>query len=264
MATSRKKKTKYRVHKGRLIAALLILIVVAGGLIFGISKAAGGHSQKMSPIGPKFVAAAEEVKAKSWNLLLVNPWNAIPEGYTVNTKEVTEMVNEQSFVDERIYDDLMAMMHDCQAAGHDPLIYSAYREHETQCKYFEDEIVMFSGEGVSEQEAYDKAAALVAVPGTSEHECGLALDIVDLQIPYHNDDQENTDTTQWFHEHCWEYGFIMRYPKGKEDITGIEYEPWHYRYVGKEAAKEMHESGQTLEEYLGKAEHGEKVKYEGK
>ena len=259
------KKTKYRVKKGRLVAAILILCLLIGGCLYLIGHLGGsGHKTANKEFAPNCLKATEEAKKASWNLLLVNPWNAIPEGYTVKTKEVTEMVNEQSFVDERIYDDLMDMMHDCAAAGHDPLIYSAYREHETQCKYFEDEIVMFSGDGVSEQEAYDKAAALVAVPGTSEHECGLALDIVDLQIPYHNDDQENTDTTIWFHEHCWEYGFIIRYPKGKEDITGIEYEPWHYRYVGKDAARDMHESGQTLEEYLGKAEHGEKVKYEGK
>ena len=91
------------------------------------------------------------------------------------------------------------------------------------------------------------AGQWVAIPGTSEHELGLAVDI--------NADKEqssNEEVYNWLAENAWRYGFILRYPQGKEDITGIDYEPWHYRYVGKEVAKEIYEAGITLEEYVGK------------
>jgi len=91
------------------------------------------------------------------------------------------------------------------------------------------------------------AGQWVAIPGTCEHELGLAVDI--------NADKEqssNEEVYNWLAENAWRYGFILRYPKGKEDITGIDYEPWHYRYVGKEVAKEIYEEGITLEEYVGK------------
>ena len=91
------------------------------------------------------------------------------------------------------------------------------------------------------------AGQWVAIPGTCEHELGLAVDI--------NADKEqssNEEVYNWLAENAWRYGFILRYPKGKEDITGIDYEPWHYRYVGKEVAKQFYEEGITLEEYVGK------------
>ena len=91
------------------------------------------------------------------------------------------------------------------------------------------------------------AGQWVAIPGTCEHALGLAVDI--------NADKEqssNEEVYNWLAENAWRYGFILRYPKGKEDITGIDYEPWHYRYVGKEVAKEIYEEGITLEEYVGK------------
>ncbi|MBR2807404.1 MAG: M15 family metallopeptidase, partial [Oscillospiraceae bacterium] len=91
--------------------------------------------------------------------------------------------------------------------------------------------------------------------GTSEHQLGLALDIVDTNERQLNSTQANNATQQWMMENCWKYGFILRFPEDKEDITGIIYEPWHYRYVGKEAAKEITEQGVCLEEYLGKEDH---------
>ena len=91
---------------------------------------------------------------------------------------------------------------------------------------------------------------MVARPGTSEHELGLAVDIIDTQLWDLVEEQENLPAQQWLMENSWKYGFIFRYPKDKIEITGIIYEPWHYRYVGKELAAEIHESGLTLEEYL--------------
>ena len=90
----------------------------------------------------------------------------------------------------------------------------------------------------------------MARPGTSEHQLGLALDIVDLDYQQLDTRQEETPEQKWLMENSWKYGFILRYPTDKSNITGIIYEPWHYRYVGKEAAKVIHEKGICLEEYL--------------
>lgn len=90
----------------------------------------------------------------------------------------------------------------------------------------------------------------MAVPGTSEHQLGLALDIVDISNQTLDESQENTPVQKWLMNNSWRYGFILRYPTDKSDITGISYEPWHYRYVGKKAAKEIYDAQICLEEYL--------------
>lgn len=98
--------------------------------------------------------------------------------------------------------------------------------------------------------APEEAGKVVAVPGTSEHQLGLAVDIVDTNYQILDEAQENTAVQKWLMEHSWEYGFILRYPSDKGHITGIIYEPWHYRYVGREAAREMYEQGLCMEEYV--------------
>lgn len=96
----------------------------------------------------------------------------------------------------------------------------------------------------------EEAAAIVAPPGTSEHQTGLACDITDQYYELKNSSLEDTALFQWMSQHCQEYGFIVRYPKDKEDVTGIIYEPWHFRYVGEEAAAYIMEHGLCLEEFL--------------
>lgn len=109
----------------------------------------------------------------------------------------------------------------------------------------DDKIAAYKKEGYSDSKAKQLAEDAVAVPGTSEHELGLAVDInADLSK------SENEKVYEWLAENAWKYGFIQRYPEHKADITGIEYEPWHYRYVGKEAAKDIYKKGICLEEYL--------------
>jgi D-alanyl-D-alanine carboxypeptidase len=89
-----------------------------------------------------------------------------------------------------------------------------------------------------------------ARPGTSEHQLGLAVDFVDTRYWTLDEKQAELPAQKWLMEHCWEYGFILRYPSEKSEITGIIYEPWHYRYVGREIALEIRDAGLTLEEYL--------------
>ena len=182
-----------------------------------------------------------------WNLVLVNPWNPVPENYE---PELTYLRNGQA-VDSRCYPELQQMMDDCRAAGFDPLICASYRTMEKQEALFEDKEARLIREGCPENEVEAEAAKVVAYPGTSEHQLGLALDIVDVSCQQLDTEQENTPVQQWLLKNSWKYGFVLRYPADKSDITGIIYEPWHYRYVGKEAAAEMYENKLCLEEYLG-------------
>ena len=147
------------------------------------------------------------------------------------------------------------MMDACRAVGLSPVICSSYRSYEKQEQLLQNKIDRLIAQGYSRDTAETEAAKEVALPGTSEHQLGLAVDIVDLNNQNLDRTQEDTEVQKWLMEHSWEYGFILRYPNGKSEITGIIYEPWHYRYVGKDAAKEIYGQEICLEEYLGKAAH---------
>ncbi len=180
-------------------------------------------------------------------VILVNPWNSLPADLTIELVQA----DETHQISAECHAALMQMLSDCAAAGHDPELRSTYRTTAYQELLHENKVEYYLERDYPEAEARALAATVVAVPGTSEHQLGLAADIADRQFKDLTDEQANTATQKWLMKHCWEYGFILRYPKGKSDITGIIYEPWHYRYVGVEMAKEITESGLTLEEYLG-------------
>lgn len=188
----------------------------------------------------------EQEQNLNWNLILINPWNKLPGGYSIATVQLKNGL----YVDKRCYPDLQDMMDACRAYGLSPVICSAYRSWEKQNELFSNRVSSFISQGYSRTEAEKEAGKVVAVPGTSEHQTGLALDIVDINNQHLDESQEQTPVQQWLMENSWKYGFILRYPNDKSDITGIIYEPWHYRYVGKKAAKEIYEQGICLEEYL--------------
>lgn len=190
--------------------------------------------------------ASKPIAAGTWKLLLVNPWNPLPEDYTVWTVTLQNGLQ----VDERCYPDLQAMMDACRADGLNPVICSAYRTREVQESLYQQEVGRYLDEGYGQDAAEAEAGTSVALPGTSEHQLGLAVDIVDIDHQILDESQENTEVQKWLMAHSWEYGFILRYPTGKSEITGIIYEPWHYRYVGREDAKQIHALGVCLEEYL--------------
>lgn len=179
-------------------------------------------------------------------VMVANPWSFLPEGYA---PELVDAENGYQ-VDARCIDALMQMLSDCRRAGHNAQIASAYRSHEHQTRLYNKKVQYYIDRGYSRENAEVKAATIVAVPGTSEHELGLAVDLVDGSYWVLDEAQEKTAAQKWLMAHCWEYGFILRYPNDKSDSTGIIYEPWHYRYIGIEIAKELHESGLCLEEYF--------------
>ncbi len=192
---------------------------------------------------------AVENRTKAYNdalLVLVNPWTSIDENYVPQLTTV-----EDGFrLDRRCAEALKRMLFDCREAGHFPVICSAYRTQEYQQELFDKKIKRVLETGVSVEEAPEIAARSVAVPGTSEHQLAFAVDIIDYFYTNLDEGQERTATQKWLMENCTDYGFVLRYPNGTTDITGIIYEPWHYRYVGKSAAREIKEQGVTLEEYL--------------
>ena len=179
-------------------------------------------------------------------LTLVNFENTIPKDWKV---DLVQLNNGQS-VDRRIYDDLIAMLQAAKSEGLNPLICSSYRTNEKQERLYQNKVSEYLSQGYSKVEASDKAAFWVARPGTSEHQLGLAVDIVSTKNQRLDRSQENTVEQQWLIQNSWKYGFVLRYPTNKNSIRGVGYEPWHYRYVGKEHAKKINELGVCLEGYV--------------
>ena len=193
-------------------------------------------------------ASADELSSKedSWSLVLINEENPLDTAYIPEL----EAVREGSFVDVRIVEDAKKMLEDAEKEGLNMYIVSAHRDYETQREVFNTTMTEWISQGSTPLEAYEETKKSVAVPGTSEHASGLAMDITSGQYGELDEKQAETDEAKWLAANCWKYGFILRYPLDKSDVTGIVFEPWHYRYVGKDAAKEIMEKDITLEEYL--------------
>ena len=183
---------------------------------------------------------------ESWKIILVNSSHALPDGYV---PEMTTVDNTSFQFDIRAAEDLNAMLRDARAEGLSPMICSSYRTWERQTTLFEKQVEKQQATGLSYEDAYEKAKTVVAYPGTSEHQTGLTADIVATSHQLLDDSQADTAEQQWLMANCCKYGFILRYPLGKSEKTGIIYEPWHYRYVGQEVAQYITENGLCLEEY---------------
>ena len=181
-----------------------------------------------------------------WNLLLVNDWNPLPAGYDSDVTFSTVSGGKQ--VDSRIIDAVNRMLND--AAAYDLAVVSAYRPKEEQDVLYWRKVKQYTDKGYSDLEAQKVGGTIVKRPGFSEHNCGLAMDVGGSGDYTLEQTFANTPAYAWLMEHCADYGFILRFPEGKEDITGVIYEPWHYRYVGEEAARYIMDNDLCLEEYL--------------
>lgn len=187
----------------------------------------------------------EADQSRGWKLILVNEKNYVPRDYEI---ELIRLSNGEQ-VDSRIYPDLQDMFDDARASGLQLFVREGYRSREEQADILDKKIESYLLEGYSKTEAKEMALEWVALSGTSEHELGIAVDI-------------NADTTSsssekvylWLEKNSYKYGFIRRYPPNKTQITGVNHEPWHYRYVGKEAAKTINDNGWCLEEYIERTE----------
>lgn len=257
---SRRQRKKYIQHKKMIVLcmAAFLLGVLCGKIVFAKEESESVTVPEIADIQENETVEKrvninqgreerEEGMEEDWKLVLVNSTHFMEEGYV---PELTEIENGYYF-DSRAVDALKEMLKAGRADGMDLWICSAYRTMEKQTSLYENKVQrLMSEEGLSYDKAYDEAGKTVAYPGTSEHQLGLAVDIVAKDYQHLNDRQAQTDEAKWLKEHCWEYGFILRYPVDKTEETGIIFEPWHYRYVGVEAAKEIMEQGICLEEYL--------------
>lgn len=254
----RRRQRRYReAMRNRIIAAAFLVLLIVG-IIFIVKgckdkKQAQEEQQQQAAEAlarqdePQEPEPAKPSAADNELLTLVNPWNKLPEDWQVDLVTLSNGLQ----IDRRCYDALQEMMDACREAGYEPLICSAYRTQETQQDLFNNKVAKLEAGGKSHDEAVQEAGTVVAVPGTSEHQLGLTVDVVDVNNQNLTEEQEKTPTQKWLMANSWRYGFIHRYPNSKSDITGIIYEPWHYRYVGKDAAQEIFNKGITLEEYLG-------------
>ena len=251
---------KHSIRKGILLSALLGAFLLTSGCTAGMAQQPQEHpiaeQQKTEveatpeptrtpEVGGKGIAAVEEPEGplapsgKSYEyyetveptyvdgVLLVNKEYALPRDYG-NGEYATA------------YQALLKLQRAARWAGYSMDLMSGYRSFETQEELYNDYVAV---DGVEKADTYS------AWPGHSEHQTGLAFDVgwVDLQFA-------DTPAGRWLANHAHEYGFIIRYPEGKEDITGYQYEPWHIRYLGVELATKVHQSGLCLEEYLGVAQ----------
>lgn len=186
------------------------------------------------------------VEDDSWRTILVNPWNSIDKNYRVDLINI----GNGHKVDQRIYSDLNKMITAAKDEGLSLHICSSYRDFNRQGELYENKIKRcIEEDGLNKKDAVIEAKKWVAVPGTSEHQLGLALDIVSESYQLLDESQEDTKEQKWLIENSYKFGFILRYPNDKSSITGIGYEPWHYRYVGRDIAEFITRNKITLEEY---------------
>lgn len=191
-----------------------------------------------------------------WRLILVNRENPLPKGFTV---ELEETIGTYRF-DKRAADALRDFMKAAKKDGIALAVISTFRKQSTQERLYSEKVAEYVNAGYTQADAKVEASRWVAIPGTSEHQSGLAVDVVSADWYSKHDDLyesfEDTTEFEWLIQHCVEYGFVLRYPKDKQDITGINYEPWHYRYVGVEHARYMTEHNLCLEEYVAELAKG--------
>ena len=237
---------KMRGSRAFTTLAVIVSLLTIGVLLWGgiapkdRKKMAEKVNSLIDHMGQSEIVAPAETKVPKtpWNLTLVNRDHPIPEDWQVDP---VELENGQA-VDARIYEPLMQMFEAARSINLDrlPNVESGYRSMEKQQSLYDQKLSEFLNGGYSEEEARALTEKWVSMPGTSEHQLGIAVDI----------SGEVYDIYAWLQENSWRYGFILRYPPDKTSITGVSGEEWHYRYVGVEAATEIHKNALCLEEYL--------------
>lgn len=187
-----------------------------------------------------------DVPMGDWAAVFVNSTHLLPDGFEVKLSDF-----EGGQVDARILDICEAMFADAKADGIDFKLVDAYRSYETQNAQYQKKVNSYIAKGYNREDAEVKAATITARPNTSEHQTGLALDIVTPSYSKRDKGFANTDVFKWLNANAQDYGFTLRYKQDKQEFTKVIYEPWHWRFVGVEAAKAMKQSGECLEEYMG-------------
>lgn len=222
--------------KKKEISSKVILIIIFIGILVFLHQE--GYIQfETYAINTNTMEAEENM-----NIILVNRINKIPDDYKANLVEYKGYLVDNSIVSE-----LDKMFKDAKKDGVNLKINTAYRDKEEQQDIYDRRIKAYKNEGMTDKEAIEKTNSEVQKPGYSEHETGLAIDFSNPSNP-----EDNEPMWEWLNANSYKYGFILRYPKDKIDITKVSNEEWHYRYVGKDIAKEMKNTGECLEEYINR------------
>ncbi|MCI8291149.1 MAG: M15 family metallopeptidase [Clostridia bacterium] len=237
------------------VIAIIVYIAVLGIIIF-IGRDRISHKNKSNNIeikeelgnsGIENINVKNEVTKSSkeiddWKLILANYENELPEDFDIELASI----DKTRKVDSRIIIELNKMIDDMRRAGISNIwVQSAYRDERLQNTLFNEKVDLFMKQGKTKEEAERLTMQTINKPRTSEHNLGLAVD-----FNYVNYEFESSSAFKWLQKNAEDYGFILRYREDKEDITKVDYEPWHWRYVGKEHAKKMNELDMCLEEYV--------------
>lgn len=237
------------------VIAIIVYIAVLGIIIF-IGRDRISHKNKSNNIeikeelgnsGIENINVKNEVTKSSkeiddWKLILANYENELPEDFDIELASI----DKTRKVDSRIIIELNKMIDDMRRAGISNIwVQSAYRDERLQNTLFNEKVDLFMKQGKTKEEAERLTMQTINKPRTSEHNLGLAVD-----FNYVNYEFESSSAFKWLQKNAEDYGFILRYRKDKEDITKVDYEPWHWRYVGKEHAEKMNELDMCLEEYV--------------
>lgn len=242
-----------------LLIAAVILIGMIALAVRGIRKAAAKaelarEAALITPVPeatatpaptPEPLPSPPEVDLDSWELRLVRQDNPLPSDYA---PELTEIEQGQYF-DSRAVRHLSALIKAARDAGYTVYICSGYRSYETQSWIYWNHVDDYIKQGMTQEEAEAATRIAVNYPGGSEHQLGLAADLLEYQTQDMEPYIGGSGLMLWLEEHCADYGFIIRYPEDKTDITGVEYEPWHLRFVGV-CAQYIMENDLCLEEFL--------------
>lgn len=224
-----------RKKKKKISSKVILIIIFIGILVFLHQE---GYIQfETYAINTNTMEAEENM-----NIILVNRINKIPDDYKANLVEYKGYLVDNSIVSE-----LDKMFKDAKKDGVNLKINTAYRDKEEQQDIYDRRIKAYKNEGMTDKAAIEKTNSEVQKPGYSEHETGLAIDFSNPSNP-----EDNEPMWEWLNANSYKYGFILRYPKDKIDITKVSNEEWHYRYVGKDIAKEMENTGECLEEYINR------------
>ena len=258
MAKKRRKKSSF----GVCLFLMLCIFALFAYIIWDGIKTGNGLESSASEISSSSASSQSSgsatVETDDPYLILVNGENPLPDGYesTLSLSSVQGEYELEKTAAQKGAEMISAAAKD----GVDLLVCSAYRSVEKQQQLFEAQIQQWMNQGYDRTQAEEKAATVVAVPGYSEHHTGLCMDIVTPEYQVLDESYAQTEAAKWLAEHAHEYGYILRYPKDKEGVTGIIYEPWHYRYVGTQAAEAIYTRQICLEEYLSGADvQGEKT-----
>ncbi len=249
-----------------MLSRLALLVAVLAGVtafLYALLRVGGGHEQAQAtprptaqPVQVTAVPTATPVPTpdlppvdlSSWMLRLIDYDHPLGEDFV--PESLTDVGDGQQ-MDSRVAPMFLKLVEDAKAAGYTVYVCSGYRDYATQSViYFDNHVNVYMAQGMSEEEANAKARLAVNYPGSSEHQSGLCVDVLESSSQDMEPYIGGSGLMLWLEQHCAEYGFVVRYPDGKTSITGVEYEPWHLRYVGDQAAGYMMANGLCLEEFL--------------